>query len=115
MKPCYKEIIINIDRSLPLEAQVLSETMLEKSWVEFGGILEQVLSNQDLRLIECIKPKGKDYYTFANLTKEDFNLVVRLIRFHFLSKSSPSTAQSIWEYTVEPYIYRDKRYGESLI
>ena len=101
-------------------------------WDAFGDLLDEVFLPNYPQLHESIKPEEGEYlkfYTFEDLSKDDFNLSVKLIRQH-LQHMKPedwrprdyindmakwqSMARQVWEEVAEPFVVFDSRYDTQL-
>jgi len=97
-------------------------------WDAFGDLLDEVFLPNYPQLHESIKSEEGEYlkfYTFEDLSKDDFNLSVKLIRQH-LQYMKPedweprdyindmakwqSMARQVWEEVAEPFVVLDSRY-----
>lgn len=97
-------------------------------WDAFGDLLDEVFLPNYPQLHESIKSEEGEYlkfYTFEDLSNDDFNLSVKLIRQH-LQYMKPedweprdyindmakwqSMARQVWEEVAEPFVVLDSRY-----
>ncbi len=100
-------------------------------WDAFGDLLDEALLLHYPNLHESIKTEEGYYmkfFTFDDLSKEDFNLAVRLIREHVASMTPNSwqpkdvgsmagwqeAARIVWKEIAEPLVVLDRRYDEKL-
>ena len=102
-------------------------------WDAFGDLLDEVFLPNYPQLHESIKSEEGEYlkfYTFEDLSKDDFNLSVKLIRQHlqhmkpedwrprdYLNDMSKwqSMARQVWAEVAEPFVVLDSRYDTKLI
>jgi hypothetical protein len=101
-------------------------------WDAFGDLLDEVFLPNYPQIHESIKPEEREYlkfYTFEDLSKDDFNLSVKFIRQH-LQHMKPedwgardyindmakwqSMARQVWEKVAEPFVVLDSRYDIKL-
>ncbi|BAP36452.1 hypothetical protein [Acinetobacter guillouiae] len=121
-------IFIGFDNERPKGDKSLSELINGTYWNAFGDLLDEVFLPNYPQLHESIKPEEGEYlkfYTFEDLSKDDFNLSVKLIRQH-LQHMKPedwrprdyindmakwqSMARQVWEEVAEPFVVFDSRY-----
>lgn len=126
-------IFIGFDNERPKGDKSLSELINGTYWDAFGDLLDEVFLPNYPQLHESIKPEEGEYlkfYTFEDLSKDDFNLSVKLIRQH-LQYMKPegwgprdyindmakwqSMARQVWEEVAEPFVVLDSRYDTKLI
>ena len=115
------------------EKKGLSSELLDNGfWDAFGDLLDEALLLHYPNLHESIKTEEgyyMDFFTFRELSKEDFNLAVRLIREHVASMTPNSwpprkyvtdmagwqeAARRVWKEIAEPLVVLDRRYDENL-
>ena len=111
--------------------QDLSDHASSGYWDAFGDLLDEALLLHYPNLHESIKTEEGYYmkfFTFDDLSKEDFNLAVRLIREHVASMTPNSwqpkdvgsmadwqeAARIVWKEIAEPLVVLDRRYDENL-
>jgi len=65
-------------------------------------------------MVKCEEGEYLKFYSFAELSKQDFNLAIRLIREYISEQKNPTEwqrmAQIVWKEIAEPYIVQDDRY-----
>ena len=113
------------------EKQGLGDHASGGYWDAFGDLLDEALLLHYPNLHESIKTEEGYYmkfFTFDDLSKEDFNLAVRLIREHVASMTPNSwqpkdvgsmagwqeAARIVWKEIAEPLVVLDRRYDENL-
>ena len=114
------------------EKKGLSDHASGGYWDAFGDLLDEALLLHYPSLHESIKTEEGYYmsfFTFRELSKEDFNLAVRLIREHVASMTPNSwpprkyvtdmarwqeRARRVWKEIAEPLVVLDRRYDENL-
>ena len=125
-------IFIGFNNERPKGDKSLSELINSTYWDAFGDLLDEVLLPNYPQLHESIKSEEGEYlkfYTFEDLSKDDFNLSVKLIRQH-LQHMKPegwrprdyindmakwqSMARQVWEEVAEPFVMLDSRYDIKL-
>ncbi|MBU3848487.1 MAG: hypothetical protein H9855_16270 [Candidatus Acinetobacter avistercoris] len=125
-------LFFGFDDKKPLGEQGLSELVNSHYWDAFGDLLDEVFLPNYPQLHESIKSEEGEYlkfYTFEDLSNDDFNLSVKLIRQH-LQYMKPEDweprdyindmakwqgmARQVWEEVAEPYIVLDNRYDTNL-
>lgn len=125
-------IFIGFNNERPKGDKSLSELINSTYWDAFGDLLDEVFLPNYPQLHESIKSEEGEYlkfYTFEDLSKDDFNLSVKLIRQHFQHMKPEdwrprdyindmakwqSMARQVWEEVAEPFVVLDSRYDIKL-
>ena len=126
-------IIFSQDKAKNIEERWTVEYLNSSYWDAFGDLLDEVFLPNYPQLHESIKSEEGEYlkfYTFEDLSKDDFNLSVKLIRQHlqhmkpedwrprdYLNDMSKwqSMARQVWAEVAEPFVVLDSRYDTKLI
>lgn len=100
-----------------IEDKFKSTYVNSRYWDAFGDLLDAVFLPGYSKLHEMVKCEEGEYlkfYSFAELSKQDFNLAIRLIREYISEQKNPTEwqrmAQIVWKEIAEPYIVQDDRY-----
>ncbi|MFW2171985.1 hypothetical protein ACG95N_00465 [Acinetobacter guillouiae] len=125
-------IFIGFNNERPKGDKSLSELINSTYWDAFGDLLDEVFLPNYPQIHESIKPEEGEYlkfYTFVDLSQDNFSLSVKLIRQH-LQHMKPegwrprdyindmakwqSMARQVWEEVAEPFVMLDSRYDIKL-
>ena len=125
-------IIFSQDKAENIEERWTVEYLNSSYWDAFGDLLDEVFLPNYPQVHESIKPEEGEYlkfYTFEDLSKDDFNLSVKLIRQHLQYMKAEdwrprdyindmakwqSMARQVWEEVAEPFVVLDSRYDIKL-
>ncbi|MBK5649748.1 MAG: hypothetical protein I4N51_24140 [Acinetobacter sp.] len=125
-------IIFSQDKAKNIEERWTVKYLNSSYWDAFGDLLDEVFLPNYPQLHESIKSEEGEYlkfYTFEDLSKDDFNLSVKLIRQHLQYMKAEgwgprdyindmakwqSMARQVWAEVAEPFVVLDSRYDQQL-
>lgn len=108
-----------VDPEKPVSVENLSWASINDSiWSVFGDIFDEVLifNNRILSNVKSEEFIYQEAYSFQMLDRDDFNLLVEIMRDYFSKLEGGGGAREIaaeiWVSDIEPLIVKDFRYME---
>ncbi|NLR76974.1 hypothetical protein [Leeia aquatica] len=119
-------IIGSVDLDNPIDIECRTSFLHKSYWGAFSDMLDEVLLPDFVKVHKSIKSEGWDFLwhlVFSELPREEFNLVIRLIKAHVTSsppwhhrdyvldeENYKKMAFDVWTDEIEPKMMKDPRY-----